>query len=155
MTEESRRRLVEAAPGFGIRVLASAATEASALPSVLSAIEALDVMGKGWVKLEAGQAEHVGPNIRHAIRNSSKAQVADGHDRSQGALLPNIGAPASGPEPPPPKAAEVAAFSGTCCRVSLLGRLAGGERRGRPRLQLKFRVNQPRNPLAFWRREHD
>jgi (S)-citramalyl-CoA lyase len=33
--------------------------------------------------------------------------------------------------------------------------LAGGERRGRPRLQLKFRVNQPRNPLAFRRREHD
>jgi hypothetical protein len=110
MTAESRRRLVEAAPGFGIRVLASAATEASALPSVLSIIEALDVMGKGWVKLEAGQAEHVGPNIRHAIRNSSQAQAADGHDRSRGALLPDIGAPASGPEPPSPRAAEVTAF---------------------------------------------
>jgi hypothetical protein len=155
MTDESRRRLVEAAPGFGIRVLASAATEASALPSVLSAIEALDVMGKGWVKLEAGQAEHVGPNIRHAIRNSSQAQAADGHDRSHGALLPDIGAPASGPEPPLPRAAGGSGVSGTCCRVSLLGRLAGGERRGRPRPQLKFRVNQPRNPLAFWRREHD
>jgi hypothetical protein len=102
MTAEGRRRLVEAAPGFGIRVLASAATEASALPSVLSA--------KCWVKLEAGQAEHVGPNIRHAIRNSSQAQAADGHDRSRGALLPDIGAPASGPEPPSPRAAEVTAF---------------------------------------------
>jgi hypothetical protein len=110
MTEESRRRLVEAAPGFGIRALASAATEASALPSVLSAIEALDVMGKGWVKLEAGQAEHVGPNICHAIRNSSQAQAADGHDCSHGAFLPDIGEPASGPEPPSPRAAEVAAF---------------------------------------------
>jgi hypothetical protein len=100
MTEESRRRLVEVAPGFSIRVRASASTEASALPSVLSAIEALDVMGKGWVKLEAGQAEHVGPNIRHAIRISSRAQAADGHDRSHGVLLPDIGAPASGPSRP-------------------------------------------------------
>jgi hypothetical protein len=130
MTEESRRRLVKAAPGFGIRVLASAATEASALPSVLSAIEALDVMGKGWVKLEAGQAEHVGPNIRHAIRNSSHAQAADGHDRSHGALLPDIGAPASGPEPPLPRAAGGSGVSGTCCRVSLLG---SARRRRTPR----------------------
>ena len=61
----------------------------------------------------------------------------------------------AGPDVDLAKSCGGSGISGTCCRVSLLGRLAGGERRGRPRLQLKFRVNQPRNPLAFWRREHD
>ena len=67
----------------------------------------------GWTKVHTEEALHMGAGVRHAIRNTGSipSYILLVTTACMLRFLATIGAPAAGPEPPPPRAEELAAFS--------------------------------------------